>query len=305
MPLTEQRQLEMKIAQKFGEYGDVYETGGEVYGLKGMDLRTYFTLGPNPWASIETIPGYFSDEFETRRMEMLLEKGGYLDEYHQALNATGVTLKEATLEQRCNALLEVRYTIPPPVEEPLPTKRVSKKRKVEATPEPAETPHVPDREFETVSEVKERRALGELPDDWWLTYLPDERVLVTFIDMNGEIEKIEATWAYEGNLFKMRQTPLRVNGVSFYDYIEVRWENGDLTPIFERVYKKDGYGTIRINVKGLSRKARGTLIDYLGYSMDHHRSDGDWMVVSYWNDDLIPKLDYRGLDWEVADERAD
>lgn len=100
MPLTELRQLEMKIAQKFGEYGDVYDTDGEAYGLKGMDLRTYFTLGPNPWAWIETIPRYFSDEFETRRMEMLLEKSEYWDEYHQILNAAGVTLKGGTLIDR-------------------------------------------------------------------------------------------------------------------------------------------------------------------------------------------------------------
>lgn len=306
MPLTELRQLEMKIAQKFGEYGDVYDTDGEAYGLKGMDLRTYFTLGPNPWASIETIPRYFSDEFETRRMELLVEKSEYWDEYQQILNAAGVTLKEATLEQRCNALLKVRYTIPPPVDEPLPKERVSKKRMVETVPEPAaEPPPAQDQEIETVPEVEELRVLAELPDDWWLTYLPDESVLITFVDKNGEIERIEATWAYEGNLFKLRQTPLRVNNVSFYDYIEVRWEGGDLTPIFERVHKKDGYGTIRINLKGLGGKARTTLIDRLGYSISLPRFDGDVLVVSYWNDDLVAKLEDRDLDWEVADEYGD
>ena len=43
--LDELRQRDWKIASKFGEYGDVYEVEGELYGLIGMDLRTYFTLG--------------------------------------------------------------------------------------------------------------------------------------------------------------------------------------------------------------------------------------------------------------------
>lgn len=302
--------MEMEIARKFGEYGDVYETNGEAFALIGMDLRTYFTLGPNPWASIAIVPRYFTDEFETRRMEKLLEKSDQWADYHQILKAAGVTLKEATLEQRCNALLEVRYTIPPPVYEPLPEERIPKKRLpqkpvVEIVQKPApDVPPAQVKEVETVPKAKEIRALRELPDDWWLTYLHDERVPVTFVDKNGEIERIEATWAYEGNLFKLRQTPLRVNDVSFYDYIEVRWEPGDLTPIFERVHGKDGYGTIRIKVKGLSRKARRTLIDSLGYSISNQRFDGDLMVVSYWNEDLVPELDARGLDWELADEYA-
>ena len=60
MSLDEQRQRDLKIAQKYGEYGDVYEADGELYGLIGMDLNTYFTLGPNPWASVEIVPHFSS-----------------------------------------------------------------------------------------------------------------------------------------------------------------------------------------------------------------------------------------------------
>ena len=150
-----------------------------------------------------------------------------------------------------------------------------------------------------------KRALTQLPDEWWLTYLPDESVAVIFQDKNVEIERVEAIWAGEDNLFEIQQVPLRVNGVSLDDVIEVRWEEGDITPIFDRVNEKSQFGTIRVNVKNLSGKARRSLVEYLGRSISDHRTDGGVMVIAYYDYDPIAKLDYRGLDWEFADEKPD
>lgn len=155
------------------------------------------------------------------------------------------------------------------------------------------------------AEVEPKRELPQLPDDWWLTYLPDDKVPVIFQDKNGEIEKVEATWAGEDNLFEITQVPLRVNGVSLDDTIEVRWEESDLTPIFERVNEKGEFGTIRVDVKKLSGKARRSLVESLGRAIARHRIDGGLMVVSYYDYEAIATLDYRGLDWEFADEKPD
>ncbi|HSS20883.1 MAG TPA: DUF4265 domain-containing protein [Pyrinomonadaceae bacterium] len=103
-------------------------------------------------------------------------------------------------------------------------------------------------------ETGSERERPQLPDDWWLTFTRDDRVPVIFQDKNGEVERIEATGAFEDNLFELKQTPLRVDGISYYDCIEVKWENGDLTPIFDRVNEKGGYGTVRVQAGKLSQK---------------------------------------------------
>lgn len=299
MALDEQRQRDMRIARKYGEYGDVYEADDELYGLLGMDLNTYFTLGPNPWASVEIVPHFSSDMFAVRRLEKLIEKRGLLEEYGQLLNAVGANMQSATVEQRCQALVDVPYTIPPPPPDPV-VEMPPAAPPIAVPPDPVLV--LPATLEEKPTEVEPKRDLPQLPDEWWLTYLPNEEVPVIFKDDNGEIERIEAIWASD-NLFEIRQEPLRVNGVSVDDVIEVRWEEGDLTPIFDRLNEKSQFGTIRVNVKKLSGKSRRSLVEYLGRSIASHRVDGAVMVVSYYDYEAIAKLNFRGLDWEFADEK--
>jgi hypothetical protein len=173
---------------------------------------------------------------------------------------------------------------------------------VEAQPDPVlASPALPE-EIEKSTELAPKRDLPQLPDDWWLTYLPGEKVPVIFNDTSGEIERVEAIWAGD-NLFEIRQVPLHVNGVSLDDVIEVKWEEGDITPIFDRVNEKSQFGTIRVDVKKLSGKGRRSLVEYLGRSIASHRVDGAAMVISYHAYDVIAKLNFRGLDWEFADEK--
>lgn len=306
MALDELRQRDWKIASKFGEYGDVYEVEGELYGLIGMDLRTYFTLGPNPWASVETIPHYSSNPFEVRRMEKLIEKSGQLEEYVQLLVGAGADLQMATIEQRCQALLEAPYTIPPPPPEPITDQPYSFEI-VDAVYEriviSSSTDTIVEAEVAKPAEVEPTRELPYPPDDWWSFYVLGEKIAVTFVDKNGEIEKVDAVYENEANLFSVRQTPLRIDGVSYYDTIEVRWEDGELTPIFERIHEKEGYGTIRVDLKKGSRKRRKNLIGRLDIELP--RYDGDILVFTYWGykySSLVWELNRSELHWEFADE---
>ena len=187
-------------------------------------------------------------------MEKLIEKSGQLEEYVQLLVGAGADLQMATIEQRCQALLEVSPTpdFPPPPPEPI-TINPTVLRSVDAVYEriviSSSTDTIVEAEVEKPAEVEPTRELPYPPDDWWSFYVLGEKIAVTFVDKNGEIEKVDAVYENEANLFSVRQTPLRIDGVSYYDTIEVRWEDGELTPIFERIHEKEGYGTIRVDQK--------------------------------------------------------
>lgn len=302
MSLDEARQRDMKIARKYGKYRDLYEVDGELYGTVGSDLATYFAIGPAYELTIEQVPHFSFDKFAVRWVEKLITRSGQWEEYVQILEAAGASLKDATIEQRCEAVLELPYSPPPPPEEPI----------VEEPPvtpvfeaEPEDVSASAEAEVQKPAEAEQTHERAELPDDWWLTYVDGEHVPVIFEDKNGEVEKVEAIYRPADNLFKLMQTPLRVNGVSLYDYVEVRWEQGDLTPIFVRLDERDGYGTVRVNVKMLSRKARRILMDSLYSEMVGPRFDDGTLVFTYWGyhyHEVVYNLDRQGLDWEFADE---
>src|SRR2546423_15231982 len=100
MAIDGKRELDRQIAEKYGEYGEVYEVDDELYGIVGMDVRTYFTIGFASSPMIEIIPHYCTDMFEALRLEKLIEKQGLLAEYISGLFAQGGDRKSATAEQR-------------------------------------------------------------------------------------------------------------------------------------------------------------------------------------------------------------
>jgi hypothetical protein len=295
MIIDEKRELDKHVAEKYGEYGEVYKVGGELYGMVGMDLRTHFTLGPASSPAIEIIPHYSTDMFEALRVEKLIQKQGLSDEYIRALIVEGGDLATATTEQRCRAALMVPYVKPSlsPLADTRrwPTQTPQQVTEQESSEKSAEPPEVVP-------------AAPQLPDDWWLTYYIDEHVPIVFYDGAGKVETVEATWAKD-NIFRIEQTPLRVDGVSLWDCVEVRWEAGDLTPIFVRVKEKSGYRTIRADVQGLGKKDKAHVEEsLLGRVADYRLGEDDLVLTYDYNspDAIVDLLNGWNIPWEFADK---
>ncbi|MCU1266470.1 MAG: hypothetical protein JWM21_2788 [Acidobacteria bacterium] len=303
MAIDKQRELDKQLAQKYGGFIDIWEPGGELVGLVGMDLRTYFAIGPLSSVYPEIIPHYTSDMFETLCLEKLVGRQGQREEYINVLNAEGGDLKTANAEQRCRALLKLGYRPPMPSEAPFFPPPLAEPVAVvkEALPQPELEPApAPEPEVEPGPDAP------QLPDDWWLKYAPDEHVPMAFQDIKGGTETIDVRWAWQDNLFEIVQTPLRVNGLSLGDYIEARWEEGDVTPLFARIHSKEEYGTIRVNVQKLRPKLRQHLIKSLVGLIGSYRLDGDVLALTYRgeSEDVTEVLDHEDVDWEFADRLA-
>ena len=67
------------------------------------------------------------------------------------------------------------------------------------------------------------------PDAWFIDSYAKGDVSVNFYDIYGKVEAIPATWM-ESNIFSLDETPLRVNGVSIEDQVEVEWRGDEITP---------------------------------------------------------------------------
>ena len=311
MTIDGMRELDKQIAEKYGEYGEVYEVDDELYGIVGMDVRTYFTIGHAFSPVIEIIPHYCTDMFEALRLEKLIEKQELLEEYISALIAEGGERKSATAEQRCRAALKVPYVAfpAPPQEETLPPAPQVPAPLIELE-DSEETLKTEEEVVETTEAVEESVATPEaeedapqLPEDWWLTYGWGERVPLVFYDDKGQlIETIEAVWEQD-NIFGIYQAPLRIDGVSLDDSVEVRWEEGDLTPIFVRVKEKFGYKTIRADVSSLKKRDRSSLMNSLFYNIYNLRLVGDVLVITYRDDPgwIVEELINWGIPWKFTD----
>jgi hypothetical protein len=143
----------------------------------------------------------------------------------------------------------------------------------------------------------------QLPDDWWLTYYLGERVPLVFHDAKGQqVETVEAIWERD-NIFGIQQTPLRVDGVSLDDSVEVRWEEGDLTPIFVRVKENFGYKTIRADVSSLKARSKSLFVESLRFHVCDTRLAQDVLVITYRDDPswIVEELVGWNIPWKFTD----
>lgn len=125
---------------------------------------------------------------------------------------------------------------------------------------------------------------SSLPDDWWLTYCLGEHVQLVFHDAEGQIvETVEATWERD-NIFCIQQTPLKIDGVSLEDAVEVRWEAGDLTPIFVRVKEKSSCKKIRVDLSMLNAKSQRHFVEALRDKVFDYRLGDNVLVITYYDD---------------------
>ena len=60
-----------------------------------------------------------------------------------------------------------------------------------------------------------------------------------FPGSDGEVELLRVDWVRE-RIFRVDQVPLRVNGVSLYDLVELEWPEGDAVPCFRQVVERRG-----------------------------------------------------------------
>ena len=300
MAIGETRGLDKQVAEKYSEYSDIYEVDHELYGIVGMDLCSYFSFGFALMPSIEKIPHYSTDMFEALRLEKLIEKQGLLEEYLRALTAEGCERKTATAEQRCRAALKVPYVkfpAPPPDDTPhaepqAPAPLIEQ----EVSEEP------PKAEEDSVETPEAEEAAPQLPDDWWLTYYLGECVPLVFHDAEGQIiETVEAIWDRD-NIFSIDQTPLKVDGVALGDLVEVRWEEGDLTPIFVRVKENFGFKKIKVDLSMLEAKSQSRFVQSLRDTVYDFRLDEKVLIITYYGDPdwLLEKLAGWDVSWKLV-----
>ena len=83
------------------------------------------------------------------------------------------------------------------------------------------------------------------PEAWFAAVAEGRAQRVAFRDVNGDTEFVRAEWIEE-NIFELKESPLLVDGVSIWDYVEVEWREGGVDPHFARL-TEGGWGcrTIR------------------------------------------------------------
>ena len=67
------------------------------------------------------------------------------------------------------------------------------------------------------------------PEEWFAAVADGREQRVAFRDRDGETEFVRAEWS-EANRFELQESPLLVDGVAVYDFVEVEWEEGSAEP---------------------------------------------------------------------------
>jgi hypothetical protein len=77
------------------------------------------------------------------------------------------------------------------------------------------------------------------PPAEWLAYVSDGRQKEAAFPRGdgGGFELIKVEWARE-SIFRIDQVPLRVDGVSLYDLVELEWQDGDVIPRFKQMVER-------------------------------------------------------------------
>jgi hypothetical protein len=149
------------------------------------------------------------------------------------------------------------------------------------------------------------RGMPDLPPEkwfWYVGYGRPRQAIFPAIDGTGEL--LDVQWIKE-RLFRVNQVPLRVNGVSQFDHVEVEWMNGDLTPRFKRVVWNQGYRTIRVLAEG---KTEGYLDEFVRnyVARPHHgsfRYEGDVLALTTYviGSEFQSQLELLGASWIYTD----
>lgn len=143
------------------------------------------------------------------------------------------------------------------------------------------------------------------PDEWFTESYAREDVRVNFYDINGNVEAIPAFWM-EGNVFSLDETPLRVNGVSIEDLVEVEWRKNEITPYFLRVKEKSTFRTFRVPLsRGDATNKR--LKNFLETNTNSYRIDEDVLAFSIDKDDelLMEKMAWMRAEFDLWAEETD
>lgn len=82
------------------------------------------------------------------------------------------------------------------------------------------------------------------PNEWFAAVAEGGPQFVAFRDVDGGTELVEAEWVEE-NVFDILDHPLRVDGVSMLDRVEVAWDEGSTTPRYARTRRRSGGRTVR------------------------------------------------------------
>jgi len=173
-----------------------------------------------------------------RRIKHLIDAKGLVKEYEIALLRLGYESWTAPTELRARVALSLLpYPEPARASEERPGPGTLAAGSVVALPSSSLDP-APDALF---------------PPAEWLTYVAGGRQKeAAFPGIDNEVEMLPVEWIRE-RIFRVDQVPLRVNGVSLHDLVELEWQEGDVVPRFLRVVERRGR-TIRAMMTDPSRE---------------------------------------------------
>jgi hypothetical protein len=147
------------------------------------------------------------------------------------------------------------------------------------------------------------------PDEWFIESYAKDDVRVNFYDIYGKVEPIPAFWR-EGNIFWLDETPLRVNGVSIEDVVEVEWRENEITPYFVRIREKSNFRTFRAQLSSKDATDK-RLVEFLKTNTYSYRIDRNVLAFSVYRDAgdpvmeviewLTVKFDIRGEETDSAE----
>ncbi len=271
-----EQELEMRLTEEYRGlitfYGDEHLTGTDGH---HFDVNWIRDSPPFPARWTEPV-----EPWTVTMIEQHLKAKGLFGEYMATLRRLNPESENFSTAQCSRAALEV-LPYPPLLRAP-------------------DDPHI------TLYPLEPRAATGGPPEEWFWHMAAHRPSQVALIDVNGQIEFVNAEWI-KTRLFVVGQVPLLVNGVTQFDQIEVEWLSGDPIPHFQRVVKNIGYRTVRVTVAPNFREYLANFVrdyiekPYAGRYSHENNVLAFTIAESRLSETLQRQLWYSGITWIHTD----
>jgi hypothetical protein len=158
------------------------------------------------------------------RIKRLIQANGLVKEYEIRLLRLGYESWTAPTELRARVALSL---LPYPENQPVKSPAAA------PTLAPGSVVALPPSSLDS-------RAAAPAPPAEWSAYIAGSRKQeAAFPAGDGEVELVKVEWVRE-RIFCVDQVPLKVNGLSLYDLVELEWVDGDAVPRFKQVVERRG-----------------------------------------------------------------
>ena len=150
--------------------------------------------------------------------------------------------------------------------------------------------------------MRRAKALDEAPEkfppeEWFAAVADGREQRVAFLDINGETEFVNAEWSEE-NRFELKESPLLVDGVAVWDFVEVVWKEGSVEPHFLRRLPEQSWGCRPVRTRVSPKEVKKFLktCDDLKIPFEGTRYERGILVTAIRPETIEY---YREMDWDI------